>query len=72
MSKCPVCKAFSCGDDSHTVTKYKSPEKRCGDRLKVILLQVLDLSQLDNLQVSEIKVLIDNLIDEHIDEYEDV
>ena len=65
-SKCIVCKQVSCGNDYHTVTKYKSPERRCGDRLKVILLQCYDMIEQDNLQVSEIKALINNLIDEHI------
>lgn len=68
MSKCPTCKEASCGDDFHTVTKYKGPEKRAGDCLKVILLQVYDLSELHNFQVYEIKTLINSLIDEHIKE----
>lgn len=71
MSKCPVCKSRSCGDDFHTITKYKGPEKRAGDRMKIILLQVNDLMDEDNFQVSEIKALINNLIDEHVEEYED-
>lgn len=67
MSKCPKCGKSSCGDDSHTKTKYKK-EVRCGDRLKVILLQVYDMISEDNLQKSEIKALINNLIDEHMEE----
>lgn len=69
MSKCPVCKESSCGDDFHTKTMYEK-EARCGDRLKVILLQIYDLVEADNLQTSEIKALLNNLIDEHIDEEE--
>ena len=69
MSKCPVCKDTSCGDDYHTMTKYKR-ERRCGDRLKVILLQIYDMSDVDNLQTYEIKGLINGLIDEHIIEEE--
>lgn len=70
MSKysCPVCKASSCGDDYHTITKYKGPERSAGDRLKVIMLQVFDLSDIDNLQVYEIEALISALIKEHITE----
>jgi len=67
---CPVCKQKSCGDDKHTRSNYKL-EKRCGDRLKVILLQIYDLTFVDNLQKSEIKALINNLIDEHIYEEDD-
>lgn len=68
--RCPVCKAATCGDDSHTVTKYKGPEKATGDRMKVILLQVFDLLEYDNLQVAEIKALVNTVIDEHIGEIE--
>ena len=67
MSKCPVCKATNCGDDYHTLTSYRR-EKRIGDRLKVILLQVNDMVDIDNLQVYEIKALIGALIDEHVSE----
>lgn len=66
--KCPVCKAFSCGDDYHTVSEYVRPEVAIGDRLKVILLQIYDMSSIDNLQKYEIKALISVLIDEHIQE----
>lgn len=68
MYKCPVCKASSCGDDYHTITKYKGPEKAAGDRMKVIMLQVFDLISIDNLQAYEAKALISALIDEHIKE----
>lgn len=68
--RCPVCKGSTCGDDSHTVTKYKGPEKATGDRMKVILLQVFDLLEYDNLQVAEIKALVNTVIDEHIGEIE--
>ena len=64
--KCSNC-SESCGDDYKTKTKYKE-EKNVGDRLKVVLLQVYDMSAIDNLQVSEIKALFSNLIDEHIEE----
>lgn len=67
MSKCPKCSATNCGEDKHTNTKYKK-EIRCGDRLKVILLQIYDMVEEDNLQVSEIKALIDNLINKHVEE----
>lgn len=65
--RCSKC-SDSCGDDYKTKTKYKE-EKNVGDRLKVILLQVYDMSQVDNLQISEMKALINNLIEEHIDEF---
>ena len=67
MSKCPVCSSKNCGDDFHTKTRYKK-EARCGDRLKVILLQVYDMVTEDNLQVYEIKNLINSLIDHHVEE----
>lgn len=70
--RCSNC-SDSCGDDHRTRTRYKE-EKNVGDRLKVILLQVYDMSDVDNLQVYEIKSLINSLIDEHIqevDEYEE-
>lgn len=68
--KCPVCKGSSCGDDAHTVSKYTGPELSVGDRMKVILLQVYDLSEYDNLQKYEMKALINALIDEHILEHD--
>ena len=64
--RCPKC-SDSCGDDYKTKTKY-AEEKNVGDRLKVILLQVYDMSDVDNLQIYEIKSLISALIDEHIEE----
>jgi hypothetical protein len=67
MSKCPKCKQKSCGIDTHTRTKFKT-ERNVGDRLKLILLSVYDMVEIDNLQTPEIKALISNLIDEHIDE----
>lgn len=69
MAKCSGC-SDSCGDDYKTNTKYKE-EKNVGDRLKVCLLQIYDMSGIDSLQISEIKVLLGNLIDEHIEEYEE-
>lgn len=65
-TKCPTCKEVSCGDDSHTITKYLGPEKRLGDRMKVMLLQVYDMSDIDNLQKYEMKALFNALVDEHI------
>jgi len=64
--KCPICKAISCGDDTHTINVYTGPERVIGDRMKVILLQVYDCIDYDNLQKYEIKALINALIDEHI------
>jgi len=66
MTRCSKC-SDSCGDDFETETTYKE-EKNVGDRLKNILLQVYDMSSIDNLQISEIKALISNLIDDHIEE----
>lgn len=68
MARCDKCSA-SCGDDYKTKTKYKQ-ESNVGDRLKVILLQIYDMSSIDNLQVSEIRSLIDNLIKEHLYEFD--
>ena len=68
--RCDKC-SDSCGDDFKTRTKYKE-EKNCGDRLKVILLQVYDMSDTDNLQISEIKALLNNLIDQHIFEVDEL
>lgn len=69
MARCSKC-SDSCGDDYKTRTKYKE-EKNVGDRLKVILLQVYDMSDVDNLQIYEIKSLINSLIDEHIEEFDE-
>ena len=59
------------GDDLNTRTRYIGPEFNVGDGLKVILLQIYDMVELDNLQVAEIKALVNNLIDEHVDESEE-
>jgi len=67
--RCSKC-SDSCGDDFKTLSKYKQ-EKNVGDRLKVILLQVYDMSDVDNLQVYEMKALINALIDEHIEEMDE-
>ena len=69
--KCPVCKASSCGDDDHTITLYKGPEKASGDRMKVMMKQVFDLLEIDNFQPYEIKALFNALVDEHVSEFED-
>lgn len=70
--RCPECQAPSCGDDTHTVTRYRGPERAVGDRLKVILLQVYDMSEIDNLQLYEIKALISALVDEHFVEEDEL
>ena len=67
--RCSNC-SDSCGDDYKTNTRY-AEEHNVGDRLKVILLQVYDMSDVDNLQIYEIKSLINVLIDEHIEETDD-
>ena len=59
------------GDDLNTRTKYAT-EYNVGDSLKVILLQVYDMSEKDNLQVYEIKALINSLINEHIQEVDEL
>jgi len=64
-SKCHICKQESCGNDFHTRSTY-ALERNVGDRLKNILLNVYDMSSYDNLQINEIKALINNLIDEHL------
>lgn len=68
MARCSKC-GDSCGDDFKTNTKYKQ-EKNAGDRMKVILLQIYDMSDIDNLQIYEIKALLSALVDEHIEEYD--
>lgn len=68
--RCPKCKAPSCGDDHHTVTRYVGPEKAVGDRMKVVMLQVFDMVDYDNMQAYEIKALINALVDEHVIEEE--
>lgn len=60
------------GDDHNTRTKYKGPEYNVGDSLKVILLQVYDMSDRDNLQKYEIKALFNALVDEHIEEVDEL
>lgn len=70
MSRCSKC-SDSCGDDFKTLSKYKE-EKNVGDRLKVILLQVYDMSDIDNLQIYEIKALVSALVDEHIEEHDEI
>lgn len=62
--RCSAC-SKSCGDDFKTRTKYAGPEDNAGDALKVILSQCYDLSSEFNLQISEMKALLNNLIDEH-------
>ena len=66
VARCGKC-SDSCGNNFKTETTY-GEEKNVGDRLKNILLQIYDMSDIDNLQISEIKALISNLIDEHIEE----
>lgn len=70
LYNCPICGLNSCGDDSHTRTRYKT-EQAAGDRMKVILLQLNDLIDIDNLQIYELKALVISLIDEHFEESED-
>lgn len=69
---CPICKEPSCGDDSHTVTRYKGPEKVIGDCMKVILLQCYDMVDYHNLQKHEILGLIKASLDEHVLEEDDL
>jgi hypothetical protein len=64
--RCSKCND-SCGDDHKTRTKYRE-EKNAGDRGKVILLQIYDWVHVDNLQVAEVKALLNTLVDEHIQE----
>ena len=59
------------GNDLNTRTKYKGPEYNVGDSLKVVLLQVYDMQEHDNLQIYEIKALINSLIDEHLEEVDE-
>ena len=70
--RCPVCKASSCGNDLHTITKYKGPEKSVGDVMKIILLQMYDLSDIHNLQKHEIIGLINASLNEHIIETDEL
>lgn len=64
---CKDCLSGNCGIDQHTFTKYKM-ESCAGNRLKVILLQIYDLSSEDGLQIAEIKSLLNTLVDEHFTE----
>jgi hypothetical protein len=68
--RCSKC-SENCGDDLKTETKYRE-EKNFGNRTKVILLQIYDMVDIDNLQKSEIKALLNNLIDEHIEETDEL
>jgi hypothetical protein len=68
--RCSKC-SNSCGDDFKTKTKY-AEEDNLGDCLKVVLLQVYDMLEVHNLQKSEIKILLKNLVDEHIEEFDEV
>lgn len=61
----------SCGDDLKTKTKYIS-EKNPGDVLKVSLLCIYDLVFKFNLSMSEVKLLLCNLVDEHIEETDEL
>lgn len=67
--RCEKCSA-SCGDDFKTRNKYTGPEDNPGNSLKVILLQIFDLIDTFNLQKQEVRVLVNNLIDEHIIEHD--
>ena len=69
MARCSKCSDY-CGDDYKTKTKYKE-EKNLGDRTKVILLQIFDMIEIDNLQKAEIKALMNVLIDEHMEEFDE-
>lgn len=66
MARCSKC-SDACGDDYKTLTAY-AEERNVGDRLKVILLQLNDMVDVDNLQIAEMKALVLNLIDEHFEE----
>ena len=59
------------GDDYNTRSRYKGPEYNVGDSLKVILREVYDMHSLDNLQIYEIKALINALVDEHLEEVDE-
>lgn len=68
ITKCPKCRKISCGDDKHTKSPYRGPERHAGDRGKVVLLQIYDWFELDGLQIAEIKALLNILCDEHLEE----
>ena len=57
----------SCGDDYKTRTKFIT-EKNPGNALKLVLLVIYDLIFKWNLSKSEVKLLLCNLVDEHIEE----
>lgn len=69
--RCPTCRKPSCGNDLHTRTKYRGPEKALGDRMKIILTQLNDCLDFDALQPYEMKALVLALIDEHFIETEE-
>lgn len=60
------------GDDYNTRTKYIGPEYNLGDSLKVILLQIYDILEFENLQVHEIKALLEATVNEHIIETDEL
>lgn len=70
MARCSKC-SDACGDDHKTLTVY-TEEKNVGDRMKVILLQLNDMADVDNLQIAEMKALVNSLIDEHFYEEDDL
>lgn len=61
----------SCGDDLKTRTLYKT-EKNPGNALKLVLLVIYDLVFRWNLSKSEVKLLLCNLVDEHIEETDEL
>lgn len=68
--RCENCNN-SCGDDFKTKTKYRT-EKNPGDALKLVLLVIYDLVFKWNLSKSEVKLLLCNLVDEHIEETDEL
>lgn len=58
------------GDDYKTKTIHVT-ENNVGDRTKNILKNVFDMIDFDNLQKSEIKAILDNLVDEHVEEIDE-
>lgn len=60
------------GDDYDTNTPYLGPEYCVGDGLKVILLQIYDMVELDGMQVYEIMALLDALVKTHVVEYDEL
>jgi hypothetical protein len=49
---------------SQLVSPYRKAEKNCGDRLKILLLQVYDMSDRHNLQIYEMESVIKTIIDQ--------